>query len=141
MTWRERAVRPRTPCERLARTGRAPGGPPVRTSSALVGLEQPDRGALCPQHAARSLADLGQHLGQFERRGQLARDLEDLQQRFGAQAVATGWMSVAIESPSPAIFPFAAVCPHLRGLARTAFGDALNSRRQTGKLDAWRTAA
>ena len=49
---------------------------------ALVRLEQPDGGALATQHAARCLADFGQHLSQFERRSELARHLEDLQQGF-----------------------------------------------------------
>ena len=49
---------------------------------ALLRLEQPDGCPLAPQHAARRLADFGQHFGQFERSGEPARDLEDLQQCF-----------------------------------------------------------
>ncbi len=49
---------------------------------ALLRFEQPDGCPLAPQHAARSLADFGKHFGQFERSGEPARDLEDLQQRF-----------------------------------------------------------
>ena len=74
----EDALRERGP-ER--RNSRRPAG---EDQHALVRLEQPDGSALPAQHAARSLADLGQHLGQFERSGQLARHLEDLQQGFGA---------------------------------------------------------
>jgi hypothetical protein len=56
----------------------------------LLRFEQPDGRTLRAQHAARGLADLREHCRQVERRGQLARDLEDLQQRFGTQADAHG---------------------------------------------------
>ena len=70
---------------REAGSHRSGARPPGQYQLRLVRLVQPDRGALCPQYAARSLADLGKHGRQVEGRRQLAGDLEDLQQCLGAQ--------------------------------------------------------
>jgi hypothetical protein len=66
----------------IGANGRRARWPAGENQRALLRFEQPDGCPLAPQHAACSLADLGQHYSQFERSGEPARDLEDLQQRF-----------------------------------------------------------
>jgi hypothetical protein len=68
---------------------------------ALLRLVQPDGRALGAQDAACGLTDLGEHRRQVEGRGQLARDLEDLQQCLRAQPRARGLQLWRHRSSSP----------------------------------------